>query len=205
MGKQKRFWKLSALLLASVLVLSGCNWFANEFGKMKDAFEGREVEIRTFDEEAQVIDSIKGKSVSIAADGKFDLTNSNGETVEKSSVINFMVGGHSFVHVGSSLIMAEKGLEDVLATYSQTVDIDSIERSVPIVNRMVNEVTNLTTGKDKVILIRSQSGKPLATYVGQDVSYFATDVDKSTGLIIDGKYLFIYRSDYSIYDAALLK
>ncbi|WP_375709179.1 DUF5052 family protein [Sporosarcina sp. NCCP-2222] len=43
---------------------------------------------------------------------------------------------------------------------------------------------NITSGKSKVILIRSQLGKPLATFLGvlgDDFSYFATDIDKSTG------------------------
>ncbi|MCM3273784.1 DUF5052 family protein [Paenibacillus elgii] len=56
-----------------------------------------------------------------------------------------------------------------------------------------------------LILIRSQSGQPLATFVGNKVSYFATDIDKSTAFLIDGKYLFIYRCDYTIYDLSLLK
>jgi hypothetical protein len=69
---------------------------------------------------------------------------------------------------------------------------------------MVNGVKNLTTGQKLLILIRSQTGKPLATFAGKDVSYFTTDIDKSTGFIIDGKYLFVYRCDYTVYDLALL-
>ncbi|WP_432359822.1 DUF5052 family protein [Sporosarcina sp. UB5] len=37
-------------------------------------------------------------------------------------------------------------------------------------------------------MIRCQSGKPLATFVGDNVSYFETDIDKSTGVLIDGHY-----------------
>ena len=84
------------------------------------------------------------------------------------------------------------------------VDLNSFDRSVPFINRMVNDLQNLTTGKEKIVLIRSQSGQPLATFAGDNVSYFATEMDKSTGIMIDGKYLFIYRCDYTIYDLALL-
>ena len=70
---------------------------------------------------------------------------------------------------------------------------------------MVNSWGNITTGRSKVVLVRSQSGKPLATFAGDEVSYFSTGIDKSTGIMIDGKYLFIYRCDYSIYDTELLK
>ena len=64
--------------------------------------------------------------------------------------------------------------------------------------------TFVSKGKKKVILIRSQSGKPIATFAGDKVVFKETEIEKSTSLIIDGKLLFIYRSDYSIYDSDLL-
>lgn len=199
--------KLTGLLtvISATLLLSGCNWLSNEVGQMKEALKGREAVIQTYDEESNVIDRIQGKSISISSEDKFSTVDSEGVTTEKSSVISFTVGGESVVHVGSSLILHETGLKNVFEEYSQQVDIENIDRSVPFINRMVNDMKNLTTGKSKVILVRSQSGKPLATFVGDNVSYFATDIDKSTGILIDGKYLFIYRADYTIYDSSLLK
>ncbi|WP_042347392.1 DUF5052 family protein [Bacillus massiliigorillae] len=201
----KRKISILVSVILCISILSGCNWFSNELGKLERALKGQEVVIQTYDEESNIIDRVKGKSVSISADEKFDLKDSEGNKVEKSSVISLTVGGNSMLHVGSSLIMREQGLTDVFDEYAQKVDINNNDRSVPFINNMINEVKNLTTGKKKVILIRSQSGKPLATYVGDKVSYFATDVDKSTGLLIDGKYLFIYRCDYTIYDMELLQ
>lgn len=200
----RKLWLITALI-SLTLALSGCNAWVNEYEKMMEAFKGREVVIQTYDEESNVIDRVEGKSVSVGADGEFDLTDSEGNTVEKSSVLSFTVGGHSMLHVGSSLIMHERGLTNVFEDYAKTVDIENQDRSTPFINRLINSYKNITTGKDKVILIRSQSGQPLATFIGEDVSYFATEVDKSTGLLIDGKYLFIYRCDYTIYDTALLK
>lgn len=200
--KRKLF---AGLLLFTVIGLAGCNALDNEVGLMKEALKGREAVIQTYDEESNIIDRVVGKSISIDSEGKFDLKDIDGSTVTKSSVIGLTVGGESILHVGSSLLMYETGLINVFEEYSKEVDIENLERSVPFVNRMVNDMKNLTTGKSKVVLIRSQSGKPLATFVGDKVSYFATDVDKSTGILIDGKYLFIYRCDYTIYDSSLLK
>jgi len=200
-----RKWTVLIVLLISCLTLSGCNWFSNELGKFERALKGQEVIIQTYDEESNIIDRIEGTSVSINADDAFDLTDAEGNTVEKSSVINLTIGGKSMLHVGSSLILREKGLTDVFDEYSKKVDIENQDRSVPFLNSMLNDFKNLTTGKSKVILIRSQSGKPLATFIGDEVSYFATDIDKSTGLIIDDQYLFIYRCDYTIYDLELLE
>lgn len=194
---------LAVVVIGSITGLSGCNWLTNELGKIEEAFKGREVVIQTYDEESNIIDRVLGKSVSISPNNEFALKNSEG-TVEKSAVLSLTVGGDNMTHVGSSLIIHEKGLKDIFDEYSKTVKIENLDRSVPFINKMVNEMKNLTTGKDKVVLIRSQSGKPLATFVGDDVSIFSTEVDKSTALIIDGNYLFIYRCDYTIYDMDLL-
>ena len=193
-----------SVILCATIVLSGCNWLEMKFGNIKEQFVGRELTIQTYDENSQLIDRVQGKSVSIEADDNFSLKDTDGNTVEKSSVLNITVGGKQMLHVGSSLIAYEDGLEDLFDIYSQQVDLSNFDRSVPFINRMVNDLANYTTGKDKVVLIRSQSGQPLATFAGEDVSYYATEMDKSTGLLIDGHYLFIYRCDYTIYDTSLL-
>ena len=200
----KKKFSVFVVIMAATLVLSGCNWLEYKIGSLKEQFVGRELTVQTYDENSQMIDRVQGKSVSIEADEDFSLKDANGDTVEKSSVLNITVGGKQMLHVGSSLIAYEDGLQNIFEEYVQQVDLNSFDRSVPFINRMVNDLQNLTTGKEKVVLIRSQSGQPLATFAGNDVSYFATDIDKSTGIMIDGKYLFIYRCDYTIYDLALL-
>lgn len=205
MRKQtKRIIAVTTLLIFT-LTLSGCNFLDNELGKMKEELKGRDVIIQTYDESSQIIDRIEGKSVSINPDTKFSIQDSGGSTVEKSSVLEITIGGKSILHVGSSLVLQEKGLENIFEEYAKTTDVTNTDRSIPFLNQMLNSFKNMTTGKDKVILIRSQSGQPLATYMGKNVSYFSTDIDKSTGLIVDGKYLFIYRADYTIYDTELLQ
>ena len=194
-----------SLVAVLVLTLAGCNWFEKKLGDLKEALVGREMVIQTYDENSQLIDRVQGKSVSIKADDEFELTDVDGNVVEKSSVLNVTVGGNEIIHVGSSLISHELGLENIFDVYAKSVDLDNFDRSVPFVNRMVNELKNYTTGKDKIILIRSQSGQPLATFAGDDVSYYATDIENSTALLIDGEFLFIYRCDYTIYDTELLQ
>lgn len=193
---------LSFTLLAT---MTGCNFFTNEFGQMMSAFKGREAIIQTYDEESNIIDQIVGKSIDIGANDSFSTKDSEGTTTQKSTVLSITVGGKNVTHVGSSLILYEKKLTNVFEEYAKTVDIKNTDRSTPFLNRMVNNMKNLTTGQEYVVLIRSQSGKPLATFVGDDVSYFATDIDKSTGFIIDGQYLFVYRCDYSIIPLSLLQ
>jgi hypothetical protein len=200
--------KMNIVLIAGALcltMLSGCALLKNEAGKMKEKLKGRTAIVQTYDEESNIIDSIIGKSISISSEDKFAVKDKDGNTTQQSSVISLTIGGKSMVHVGSSLVLYEEGLTDVFNEYSKTVDIKNFDRSTPFINTMINKMKNITTGKSKAILIRSQSGKPLATFVGDNVSYFATGIDKSTGILIDGKYIFIYRCDYTIYDLDLLQ
>jgi hypothetical protein len=192
-------------LLVILAMLSGCNVLEQRFSDIRSAFKGRSVVIQTYDEESHIIDRVTGSSVDISAENKFAMTDKEGKVVEKSSVINLTVGGRSMMHVGSSLIMREQGLVDVFDEYAKTVDVTNQDRSIPFLNRMVNDMKNLTSGQRFVIMIRSQSGKPLATFVGNDVSYFSTNIDKSTMFRIDNKSLFVYRCDYTIIDLALLQ
>lgn len=187
------------LFLIASAITKGCALVENDLGNLRSAMKGREEFIQTYDEESNIIDKIEGTSIDVTSETKFSTEKSD------SSVINVTVGGHEMVHVGSSLIMYEKGLENQFETFAKTVDVKNFDRSTPFLNKMVNSWGNITTGRSKVVLVRSQSGKPLATFAGDKVSYFSTGIDKSTGIMIDGKYLFIYRCDYSIYDTELLK
>ncbi|MGL9942366.1 MULTISPECIES: DUF5052 family protein [Enterococcus] len=193
--------KIAMLLTVSVVfILAGCqdlNIFVKGF---EQSFSGLEMTINTYDEESQAIDKIIGKSIKIERDSKFD-TNSG---TNNSSVIQVTIGDKELHHVGSSMIVAENGLNNVFEKYATKVDIQNMQQGVPIINSLVNDFKNSFTGKEKLVLIRSQNGTPLATYAGNNVSLYSTDVPKSTGLLVDGKYLFVYRCDYTIYDLALI-
>lgn len=193
------------LVLLILSLLSACSLFNWEVENLKEKFVGDHMVIQTYDETSQLIDRIEGKSVSIEPDDRFALTDIEGEVVEKSSVLNITVGGHEMMHVGSSLIAHSAGLHNYFDDYAKTVDIENFDKSIPFINRFVNEFKNVTTGKERLILVRSQSGTPLATFFGNKVSTFSTSIDKTTGLLIDGERLFIYRCDYTIYDVAMFE
>lgn len=198
--KHKKQLLVVGLLSMTVIMLSGCQDIMNSFKQFEQSFKGLEMTVRTYDEQSQVMDKVQGKSVKIERDSTFDTD----EDSKDSSVIQITVGKNEMHHVGSSMIIEEKGLTNVFDEYADKVDINNTKRSVPMINSMVNDFSNSFKGKDKVILIRSQNGTPLATYAGNKVSMYSTDVPKSTGILIDGKYLFIYRCDYTIYDKALV-
>lgn len=192
-------------VMGLLLILSGCNGW-DWFTKNNEAeWKGLTANIETYSEEGQIIDQIEGTSIQVTSDNAFAIKDSEGSTVEKSSVLSITIGGKSMVHVGSSLIMYEKGLTNLIAEYGDRISISNSDNSTPFVNRLVNEFRNIGKGESRLIVIKSQSGIPYAAFAGKSVSYFATEIDKSTGLLIDGKKLFVYRSDYTMYDTELLK
>lgn len=202
--KKKKIQILFALALALCL-LAGCQSLQNWWKNTKEEWIGLEMTVRTFDENSQLIDEMSGTSLSIERNKEFDSVDEEGNSNADSSVLKVTIGRYEMDHVGSSLIAAEEGLEDLFAKYQETVSIEDESRTVPIVNRMVSKLKNDFTGKAKVILIRSQNGTPLATYAGDSVSLYASDAPKTSELLIDGKRLVIYRCDYTIYDRELLE
>lgn len=201
--KQKKFVMVAVIMLIVSMFMNGCTSVQMTAAELEAKLKGLDVTIRTFDEESQVIDRISGTSVMIERDTTFDTHNSEGSNKD-SSVVKITIGKNEMKHVGSSLILAETGMYDVFDEYAKTVDITNQERGVPTLNSMVNSFKNITSGKAKTILIRSQNGQPLATYVGDSVASFAVDIPKTTAFLVDGKVLIVYRCDYTVYDTALL-
>lgn len=201
----KKKFVLTTVLLLSLFSLSACQSITNWWKNTKEEWLGLEMTLRTFDENSQLIDEIEGKSLSIERNEDFDSVDAEGNSNADSSVLKVTIGHYEMDHVGSSLIAAEKGLEDLYAKYQTTVDIANYDRSIPLVNRMVSSLKNDFTGKAKVVLIRSQNGTPLATYIGDKVSLYASNAPKTSELLIDGKRLIIYRCDYTIYDRELFE
>ena len=196
---------LSLVLVFSLLSLSACQSIQNWWKNTKEEWIGLEMTVRTFDESSQLIDEMSGKSLSIERNAEFDSVDAEGNSKADSSVLKVTIGQYEMDHVGSSLIAAEEGLEDLFAKYQMTVAVEEEGKAIPVVNRMVSQLKNDFTGKAKVILIRSQNGTPLATYAGDKVSLYTSDAPKTSELLIDGKRLIIYRCDYTIYDRELLE
>ena len=196
---------LSLVLVFSLFSLSACQSIQNWWKNTKEEWIGLEMTVRTFDESSQLIDEMSGKSLSIERNADFDSVDAEGNSKADSSVLKVTIGQYEMDHVGSSLIAAEEGLEDLFAKYQKTVAVEEDGKAIPVVNRMVSQLKNDFTGKAKVILIRSQNGTPLATYAGDKVSLYTSDAPKTSELLIDGKRLIIYRCDYTIYDRQLLE
>lgn len=205
----KKFFAALSLFLTLTLTLTGCD-VAQKWGEdFARTWRGVHATMTTYNEESQVIDQVKGSSFQITRDETFDTTTTNEDGTSKSEkdsqVLKITVGDKQINHVGSTLILAEDGLADIMSQSNQKIEITNSDRGTPWLNRMLRSTTDLWKGKSRIIMIRSQNGTPLAVYAGNSVTIHKTDVPKSTQFRVDGKYLFVYRADYTIYDSALLK
>jgi hypothetical protein len=189
--------KIISVLVVMVLLV-GCQDIKMSIKDIEKDLFGLSSTVRTFDSNGDVIDRIVGKSVKIERNRKFDTEKSD------SSVVKVTMGGKEINHVGSSMILSESGLEDILDSVDVQQVVENSSRKSPFLNTIVNDYKNSLTGLPRLVMVRSQLGFPLAVYEGDKVSIYSTEIPNSTALLIDGKLLILYRVDYTIYDTSLL-
>lgn len=187
------------------LLASGCALFEQETAKFSQAFRGVSATMSTYDQSGALIDQVHGNSFRITRDDRFDGKNADGTSKEDSSVLLVSLGDSHISHVGSSLILAQDGVIDVTEQFGTTkVAFNNTTEGTPFINDLFERFRNNWRGKSKTLLIRSQDGLPIGVFAGDSVEVFATDVPKSTWFQVDGKMLFVYRCDYTVYDNDLL-
>lgn len=206
-ARSSRRFKITAALVGILVIFgltaSGCALFGKATDDFLSAFQGRAATMSTYDEDGNVIDRVKGSSFDLRRDDTFDSKNSDGTSNEDSQVLRISVGDHMINHVGSTLLLADDGIIRVSDAPSR-VDLENSDSGSPWMNRLYQSFTNNFQGTARSVMVRSQSGVPIAVFAGNHVEYFATEVPKTTWLRIDGKNLIIYRADYTIYDNGLL-
>lgn len=199
----KKLGSIVALGLVTC-VLSGCaslSAFGESFNR---SWNGVSASLRTYNEQGQVIDEVHGTSLHVERNRDFDTTDSAGTSNNDSRVLSISIGSHNMSHVGSSMVIAQDGLVDIMDETNARVDFRNSEPGTPWLNHLVEKHKNLWQGSSKTIMIRSQDGSPIAVYAGSEVEIYPTDIPSSTWFRIDDKYLFVYRADITTYDTALL-
>lgn len=206
MNAGKRFSILAGLLIFSLITLSGCAAISAFTNKIQGKLIGDDYKILSYDEFGNNTLTAQGRNISIGLFENFankDAT-SNGF---KSEVLDITVEGKQLLHVGSTMIFAEKGI-DMIKDY----DMEYLKNAATTgqgtlvnVDRTINSYMNLV-GKNKTIIVKSQMGIIIGVYQGNKVLVeVPADLPKMTRLIVDGKSLYIHRADYDIFDSGLFK
>lgn len=186
------------------LLLSSCAAVSMSSEEFSRAIRGVSGTVSTYNQSSRLIDRVSGSSFRFSRDQTFDSKSRDGESNKDSSVLLISLGDNHISHVGSTLVFSQDGIVDISGGKPNEVRFSSTEPGTPWLNDIRYRYSNLWKGKARTIMVRSQDGTPLAVFAGDRVETFSTDVPKSTAFRIDGKYLLIYRADYTVYDTELL-
>ena len=209
--KHKNIYKITAVSMVALgLGLSQVEpvhasifgWLDNATLTIKSKFKGLPLTISTYDFDGQKIDQVKAQSADIHTDSEMSKWDSNGN--QQSSVIDVDYGKHRMVHVGSTLI-AYEGMKNYQDEFSKHININDHNSSVPLLNSMYQTFKNQWNSQARVVMIRSQSGKPIAVFVGNHVSIQQSEMKNTTKFTVDGHRLIAYRCDYTVYPMSSIK
>lgn len=199
----KKVLIISALIVILITV-AGCNVISNITNKIEGALLGDDYKILSYDDYGNNTLTLQGNRVNI---GIFENEANSGSDGFKSEVLELTIDGHQMLHVGSTAVFAERGVNTVADfdyEFLKNMTSKGLSTVVPL-DRSINNLANFF-GDKKVIIIKSQLGVVVGVYQGKNVTVeIPTDLPKMTRLIVDGKSLYIYRADYEIMDTELLK
>jgi hypothetical protein len=184
-----------------IAVLAGCGATADTFDQ---ALNGFSATMTTYNQQGQPVDEIKGSSFHLSRDTEFDTKNDKGESNNDSKVLLVSLGDHHIGHVGSTMIIAQDGLNDITAQIPPEFRFANNKPGTPWLNDLWYNFGRYWHGSAKTIMVRSQDGTPIKVYGGNDVQVLSTEVPSSTWFRIDGKSLFVYRADMTWVDNALM-
>ena len=92
----------------------------------------------------------------MSRDSRFDSRDSEGSSNKDSSVLTISLGDKVINHVGSTLIMSQDGLNNVVETTKTKVTTENNDPGVPWLNTFVENHRNLWQGCAKTIVVRSE-------------------------------------------------
>lgn len=197
---------LAGLLIITAISLSGCAFIDGFTNNIQGKLIGDDYKLLSYDDYGNNTLTAQGRNVNIGLFENF--ANSDAESNGfKSEVLDITVEGKQLLHVGSTMIFAEKGvdmIEDFDVEYLKNAATTGQGTLVPA-DRTINKYANLV-GKNKTIIVRSQMGIIIGVYEGNKVMVeIPSDLPKMTRLIVDGKSLYIHRADYDIFDTSLFR
>lgn len=194
---KKRLYLLIATLI--IIILTGCAGLDAFISSTKGELIGNKYTVWEYDNFGNRVMTIKGDKIALSG-----TTNDEGEIT--SSYIDITIDGHEWNHVGGTLVFCQNGV-DMITDFQTPGDIinDSHDSSGLIaIDRVVNNYKNLM-GKERVVLVYSQTGAPICMFQGDECyEEVPEDIPKTTMLSIDGKLVYVHRANIDIIDAELI-
>lgn len=208
--KQKgSVWLLALVAMISIFVVSGCAKLASAINDIKGSLIGNQYTIYTYDNFGNLVLETSGKKIDIAGNPvKNTSYDENGKVItgyELSSVITITIDGNEIESCGDTCIFVQKGLTPDVDFTTETIQSSGSVLDITSLSAKLNQYKN-KFGKARVVVIKSQLGNPIMAFSGDSVYWeIPEDLPKMTKLMIDGKALYIHRSNFQIIDKELIQ
>lgn len=210
MRKLAKFSITSVAAFVLVFALSGCSMLESAINDIRGDLIGNSFTAEFYDNYGELTMTAQGDKVNLSGNRAKEYTyTSDGidTTYSLSSVVTITIDGHEIETCGDTVVFAEKGLEkdvsgeQIVKIVSEN-DGDLLDNNFFAYN--INQWENMI-GKSRAVVIKSQMGRPLCVYSGDNVYYeVCADLPKTTKLTIDGHALYVHRANFQIVDMALL-
>lgn len=184
----KRKWMLMILVL--ILVLTGCTGIKSQFKDLSAEWVGLERTFRVYDDDGNETMVVTG-------------SNTDMQPSEVSNVLLIEVDGSRWQHVGSTMIAHETGLKNIVEEYSDALNLSGDGSGITSIDKALNQFLSTTTGLERIIIIKTQTGIPIAVYEGDNVLIEESALPQTTKILIDGKRLHVYRADLEVIEKSL--
>ena len=201
---------IGIICAALCIVLSGCALFRQRVTELHGSIIGNTYTIDIFDNFGNKTLTTHGQKISVEPnvikEQVFNESGGWGYQQSVSSVLTINIDGKQMTTCGDTAIFYEKGLEpdydfSVENIYSES---GGALTENTLVSGLINSVKN-DFGKSVVVVVKSQTGAPIYAFSGNSVRWeVPDDLPKFTKLIVDGKALYIHRSNFQIIDKDLL-
>lgn len=205
--------KILSIVLCAILLfsLSGCAAIESKINDIRGKLVGNNYDVYTYDNFGNLVLSTSGEKINISANKTATTSyDSEGSVIrgsELTSVITITIDGSEIQSCGDTCIFVQDGLTPEVEFASEEIvsKSEGIISDSASIARFINQYKNLF-GKSRVVVIKSQLGQPIAAYSGDDVYWeIPKNLPKMTKLMIDGKALYIHRSNFQIIDKELLQ
>jgi len=178
------------IIMFVVLTLVGCTAVKSQFKDMSAEWIGLE---RTF----RVYDDFGNETMVVTG------SNTDMQPSEVANVLMIEVDGSRWQHVGSTMIAYETGLENTVEAYKDALNLTGEGGSITAVDKALNSFISTTKGLERIIIIKTQTGIPIAVFEGDKVLIEESALPQTTKIMIDNMRLHVYRADLEIIEKSL--
>ncbi len=135
----------------------------------------------------------------------------NNVRLDKSDIANAILitmDGRSMTMVGNTALILEKGIENKLDNPEFVTEFQSIQTDLSqpqgggsgfsFLDKRWNKLISGVSGLDRILIVKSESGKIIGVFQGKNVLLESSDLEKTTKVLIDGKRMHLHRTNYTI-------